>query len=113
MECKPFNVNVMLVAPGAITSNIAKNHKNEFSLPEGSLYSSYLQQIIARMNASQGKHSMPAEVFAKQVVEKSLKRTPPQYIVLGGNAFLASLLLWVPRTWALWLMWRMFSRPRK
>lgn len=109
MECKPFNIDVMLVAPASIESNLATKHATVFSLPTGSLYKSYLDNIIRRMYASQ-QDPMPTDVFAKKVVKTALGRNPPFYSLLGNGSFRFKVLRWLPKVLVLLLMWRTFTK---
>ncbi|KAI0308321.1 NAD-P-binding protein [Multifurca ochricompacta] len=68
MECRPFNIKVLLVAPGGIKSNISANQS--YSPHPDTLYAKYIDKILARLNISQSS-PMPTEVFAKQVVTKA------------------------------------------
>ena len=68
MELEPFGVNVMLVAPGGVKSNISKNHASMFKLPPNSMYKDYEQRMTDRMNMAANPHSMPTDEFAKQVL---------------------------------------------
>jgi short-subunit dehydrogenase len=110
MECRPFNIDVMLVAPGAVKSNIAKNQEAIFELPPNSLYADYLENILNRLHASQASNRMPTDAFAELVVTKALQTKPPTYLTAGGNSMLFALLRWLPRAWVLFLMWRKFGR---
>ncbi|KZT30875.1 oxidoreductase [Neolentinus lepideus HHB14362 ss-1] len=110
MECTPFNIDVLLVAPAAVRSNFSRNQSQVFTLPKGSLYKDYLDQMVQRMWASQGKNSMPTDKFAKAVVKQALSRKPPTYISLGGGAMFFTILKWLPRTFVLYWMWRIHSR---
>jgi 1-acylglycerone phosphate reductase len=109
MECRPLNIEVMLVAPGSIKSNIASNAAHRFEMAPDSLYKSYTNQIIARMNFSQGPGSMPTAKMAEQVVEAALSKKLPRYITMGGNSTLLHILSWLPRGLVLWLFWKKFS----
>ncbi|KAG5644599.1 hypothetical protein DXG03_008077 [Asterophora parasitica] len=110
MECKPFNVSVLHIAPGGIQSNISASGSSRFSLPEGSLYSAFIPNIMKRINASQAPGSMPTDAFARAVVEKALRKNPPLYFSTGANSGLFAFLRWLPKTWVLWLMWRVYSK---
>jgi len=112
MECKPFNIDVMLVLPGSVKSNISKNQASIFTFSRDSLYTRYLDNVIARIHASQGNNALPADKFAEQVVAKALGRDPPLYFRLGGNVWLFSTFKWLPRTWVLWLMWKFHSKTK-
>ncbi|KAF5384872.1 hypothetical protein D9615_001337 [Tricholomella constricta] len=110
MECKPFNISVLHIAPGGIQSNISANGASRFSLPENSLYSAFLPNILQRINASQALGSMPTDAFAKEVVATALRKNPPLYLSTGAHTTLFAILKWLPKTWVLWLMWRVYSK---
>jgi len=110
MECKPFNIDVMLLIPGAVKSNLSKNQANIFTLSPNSLYTRYLDNIVSRIHASQGSHAMPTEEFARRAVAKALSSSPPSHVTLGGGTLFFSVLKWVPRAWVLWLMWKIHSK---
>lgn len=111
MECTPLNISVLLVATGGVRSNLSVNHAASFpGLPENSLYKTYLPDMLRRIYASQSSDAMPSDEYARRVVAKSLQKTPPRYMILGGKSLLYRILLWIPRTITLWLFWRAFSR---
>lgn len=110
MECTPLNIDVMLVSPGAVRSNISNNGAAEFKLPPGSLYAAYLNSMLERLHLSQGKNAMPTEIFAKMVVGKCLQKKPATYFSAGGNATLFAILRWLPRAWVLGWVWRRFAK---
>jgi hypothetical protein len=110
MECRPLGIKVFHVAPGAVKSNIADTAAKNFSLPPGSLYESFLANIMDRIYSSQGSHSMPTEEFAKQVVAKTLQKNPPSYLCLGGQSLLLTILTWLPRTVVMGILWRRYSK---
>jgi len=106
MECRPFNIKVMLVAPGGIRSNIAANMS--YDPPQDSLYAEYTENILARLNLSQSS-PMSTDVFAKRVVAKALASSPPGYLTLGKGSTIFWLLTWFPRLWALSLLWKLYG----
>jgi 1-acylglycerone phosphate reductase len=110
MECRPFNIDVMLVTPGAVRSNISKNHASTFALPSDSLYAAYVDNIVERMNASENLNSMPTKSFASKVVAKALMVPPATHLAVGGGVLLFYILGWLPRQWLLSLVWRRLSR---
>ncbi|KAJ3998574.1 oxidoreductase [Lentinula boryana] len=110
MECRPFNISVMNVVPGSVRSNIAKNMTKNFELPENSLYSAFVPNIIKRINASQSEHSMPTAEFAKAVVSKALSKNPPLRFTAGGNSTIFAIFRWLPRTFVFGYLWRMYSK---
>lgn len=109
MECKAFNVDVMLVVPGQVKSKIAVNGHASFNMPENSLYHKYMKNILHRIAYSQLSGSIPADEFSRAVVAASLSGSPPRYMTLGGAATIFQILLWLPRTWVLGYFWRRFT----
>jgi NAD(P)-dependent dehydrogenase (short-subunit alcohol dehydrogenase family) len=107
MECRPFNIKVMLVAPGGVKSNLAANQ--DYIPPPGTLFGKFLDKILARRDISQSSSSMPTDVFAKQVVTKVLQPSPPSYLTLGKGSTLFWLLTLVPRNWVLSFFWKRFG----
>jgi 1-acylglycerone phosphate reductase len=106
MECRPFNIKVLLVAPGGVKSNIAANQS--YNPPPDTLYAGFMERILARRDISQSS-PMPTDVFAKRVVKKALAPTPPSYMTLGKNSILFWLLTWLPRHWLLSILWKRFG----
>ncbi|KAF9951922.1 hypothetical protein BGZ70_000803 [Mortierella alpina] len=96
MELAPFGVNVSVVAPGAIKSNIGDNNLKAFHLPEKSFYQSVISYVMSRANASQAPGCTPTANFAKHVVSKCLKSSPPRYINYGTLSNLFRFLRYAP-----------------
>jgi 1-acylglycerone phosphate reductase len=105
MECRPFGISVMHVAPGAVRSNISNNAAALYTLPPDSLYKAYLPNIMKRLYVSQEPGSMPTKKFAEEVVSKALRASPPSYVLTGGFATSFWILKWLPRGLVLNLMW--------
>ncbi|KAG0380761.1 hypothetical protein BGX24_005406 [Mortierella sp. AD032] len=97
MELAPFGVKVSVVSPGAIKSNIGDNNLKAFHLPEKSVYQSVIKFVMARANASQAPGCTPTADFAKYVVSKCLKSSPPAYIDYGTMSNLFRTLRYFPR----------------
>jgi 1-acylglycerone phosphate reductase len=106
MECRPFNIRVLLVAPGGVKSNISANQTYN-PLPD-TLYAGFMDRVLARRDISQSS-PMPTDVFAKRVVTKALAPTPPSYMTLGKNSTLFWFLMWLPRHWLLSILWKRFG----
>ncbi|KAF8975490.1 hypothetical protein BGZ46_009079 [Entomortierella lignicola] len=77
LELAPFGVKVSIVAPGAIKSNIGDNNLKAFSLP-------------------QTPNCTPTAKFAKYVVSKCLKSSPPRYIDYGTLSNIFRILRHAP-----------------
>ncbi|KAF9233624.1 hypothetical protein BU15DRAFT_90266 [Melanogaster broomeanus] len=106
MECKPFGVKVMLVAPGGVISNIAQNQAATFKLSPTTMYKEFESKIIQRMNSSQGQGSMNTDEFARRVVERALSAKPPPYLTLGKNSTWFAIYQWFPRQYVLGKMYK-------
>jgi 1-acylglycerone phosphate reductase len=106
MECRPFNIKVLLVAPGGVKSNISANQT--YDPPPDTLYAGFMERILARRDISQSS-PMPTDVFAKRVVTDALAPTPPSYMTLGKNSMLFWFLTWLPRHWLLSILWKRFG----
>ena len=107
MECRPFNIKVLLVAPGGVKSNISANQT--YSPPPDTLYAGFMERILARRDISQSSSPMPTDAFAKRVVTKALAPTPPSYMTLGKNSTLFWFITWLPRHWLLSVLWKRFG----
>lgn len=106
MECKPFGIKVMLVAPGGITSNISKNQAVTLTLSPTTMYKRYESKIIQRMNGSQGQASMDTKEFARRVVAEALSADPPPYMTLGHHSTRFYFMQWLPRQYVLEKMYK-------
>ncbi|KAJ6498863.1 NAD-binding protein [Mycena sanguinolenta] len=113
MECQPLKVNVVLVAPGSIKSNISV--KSAYTVPEDSFYRSFEKQIKHVMYQSQTKDYgvMDTDEFASVVVGRITSPKPPQYLSLGGFTTKMWILKWLPRTTALAMIWSMAQQEPK
>lgn len=96
MELKPLGIDVMLLIPGAIRSNIAANNMTALSLGYLSLYSKYEDDIKARASVSQSGVSTPTDVFSKAVVQKILQPKMPLQFCMGGMSTIFYILTWLP-----------------
>ncbi|KIJ45842.1 hypothetical protein M422DRAFT_226905 [Sphaerobolus stellatus SS14] len=112
LECRPFSIHVMLVAPASIQSPMVARHDN-YQLPADSLYQDFSRNIRERLDA--GKDSdvvMPTEAFTEEILTKALgSRNPPAYILTGGKSWMFRLMAYLPRKWVLNIVWGMFSKP--
>ncbi|KAF9481268.1 NAD-binding protein [Pholiota conissans] len=105
VELRPLGVNVMLVSPGSVRSNIINNQKKTFALNPSSIYKDFAPQIERRLNSSQGPDSMPTADFCRAVVDAALAPAPPPYISLGGTVRLFNFLKWLNRQRALGMIY--------
>ncbi|GLC34651.1 hypothetical protein PLESTB_001238400 [Pleodorina starrii] len=108
LELQPFGVKVVLVAPGAVTSNIGANNLERFD-DQFSMYAPFAAVIRQRASISQGSNSMPTDQFARGVVQQLLRPRPPRHFLLGGFVPLIQFALW----WPMWLRDRVMSKTFK
>jgi 1-acylglycerone phosphate reductase len=106
------NIKVMLVVPGAVKSNIAKNASG-YEVPPDSMFKNFTQIIHQRIAVSQGPKSMNAGDFSRQVVSQVLNKNPPAYITLGGFSTVAAVVQWLPRFLLRWALGRIFNKPNQ
>jgi len=114
MECSYLNkdIKVVLVAPGAVRSNIA-NNVGGYDLPPDSLFKQFLRIIHKRIAASQGDNSMAAEEFSRRVVSQVLTTDPPAYMTLGRFSTVFAVVQWFPRFLMRWAMGRAWNKPNQ
>ncbi|KAL1932602.1 hypothetical protein VTP01DRAFT_8280 [Rhizomucor pusillus] len=96
LELAPLGIQVILVAPGGVTSNFGNNAVTTIDIPEGSFYQSVANYILARANMSQGPGSTPTDVFTAHVTKRLLRRSPPSYVTFGSNSFFFLMFYYLP-----------------
>ncbi|XP_073148533.1 short-chain dehydrogenase PC-15-like [Henckelia pumila] len=106
VELKPFNIDVVLVLPGAVKSNFGGSSYDGLRDQEWKIYNIFKDDIEERAKASQGGKSTDATVFARHVVSKVLGSSPPKEIVHGHMTGLFNFLSWSP----LWVRDLFFTR---
>ncbi|GAA5999021.1 hypothetical protein JCM5350_000045 [Sporobolomyces pararoseus] len=107
MEVKGFGIDVMLVAPGAITSQFGKKQLGSFKMPENTLYRDVADEIAKRAEISQRQdHTTPASVLASGIVSRALRRFPATYYTAGGKSWIFWLFERIPRS----IVWFLLSR---
>ncbi|KAJ2069800.1 hypothetical protein GGI08_000166 [Coemansia sp. S2] len=95
MELAPFGVNVIIVAPGSIKSNLVLNLESLFD-NSNSRYELARSAIEARAALSQEDDSTPADKFARIVVPQILCGSPSAYITYGTHSAATRFLYYVP-----------------
>ncbi|CAD6893889.1 unnamed protein product [Tilletia controversa] len=99
IELAPFNVKVVIVAPGAIMSEFGEAATQSATVPSpDSPYAPASDVIKARAMFSQGSYATPTAIFAKRVMAAALKKNPRAYIVAGAKSF-SALMAWYLPVW--------------
>lgn len=97
VELKPFGIDVITVAPGAIKSNIGANssavYKNN---PEWRFYKPFAKAIYERIEFSQQPGNTPTVFFAEKTVDAVLKTKPPAWFSYGRYSTLSAILYYLP-----------------
>ncbi|KAI9847035.1 MAG: hypothetical protein M1838_001075 [Thelocarpon superellum] len=88
LELAPFGVKVMVMVTGGVQSRIARTDRN---LPADSLYHPVNTEYQRRIKFSQ-EGAMPAETYARDVVRKVLRTSPPVLSWGGGKIWLVYFL---------------------
>ncbi|KAG2079299.1 NAD(P)-binding protein [Suillus decipiens] len=102
MECKPFGVKVILVAPGSVQSNISANQAATLKLFPTSIYKPYHDRVYECLHYGRG--CIATDEFARRVVANLLSPNPPTYMSLGTSSGLFAFLHWLPHWLVLWIM---------
>ncbi|KAJ2032716.1 hypothetical protein IWW57_000068 [Coemansia sp. S610] len=97
MELAPFGVNVVVVAPGRIQSNIVDNSSEKLLDDSSTRYALALPAIEQTAGFSQKKGSTSTGKFARVVVPKILRCSPPAYITYGDVSRSIWCMYYVPQ----------------
>ena len=99
LELQPFGITVVDLRTGVVKTNLIKNLKESQhpSLPEGSIYEPAREAVEKAMRQEGFEdQGMPAQKWAKLVVQDLLKKTPPSVIWRGESAWLTRLASVLP-----------------
>jgi NAD(P)-dependent dehydrogenase (short-subunit alcohol dehydrogenase family) len=98
MELAPFGIEVIMIQPGSVASNIGETGTSNASLPANSIFTPLAKSIRGRAVASQ-QGAMPARDFARQVVMAVLADPAPVVVRGGPHSFrLPFLERWLPKS---------------
>lgn len=97
MEVAPFGIDVVLVQPGSVRSNIAERASQglERYVDGQSHYGSMQQQIAQRARTSQ-ERPMETDEFAIKVVAAITRVRPPRLVRVGRGAHALAVLAQLP-----------------
>lgn len=87
IEVAPFGIGVVVVQPGGVKSAIADGADRQIEQfkSESSLYHDAYEGIHRRAHASQDG-PMPAEEFARELVDRAFVDSPPRVVRLGTGS---------------------------
>ncbi len=104
-EVAPFGIDVMVVQPGGVRSDVADKAPVHADTPH---YAPVRGHIERRSRASQSR-PMEADAFARRVVDAMLARRPRHTVRVGAGVGLLNVLERLPRRWVLGLLSRGFG----
>jgi 1-acylglycerone phosphate reductase len=97
LEVAPFGIGVIHATAGAIRSSISENISSGSDLRRyeqpSSYYRPWVESLLKRVTASQGKAAVPAETAAlkiRRVIDRAVGQphhNPPAWFLVGGSAF--------------------------
>ncbi|KAI0714969.1 NAD-P-binding protein [Earliella scabrosa] len=105
MECTPFNISVVLITSGGARSNIIKNMNEHWTVPSTTLYTDYIDVIRDMFDPVHALKVTPIDEYARELVARTLKSSPPRHIVMGYGTTLFNFLKWLPRGFLYRLLW--------
>jgi len=114
LELKPFDMKVILVAPGAIESEIwdkGKTYKDSLRKtisPEISQLYSALIKFGDKINAEMKR--IPANEVAKVVANAFISNKPKQYYIVGNDAKVAAKVARLPKGFLDWVIGKRIQR---
>ena len=99
LELEPFGIAVVDLRTGVVKTNLIKNLKEtqQHSLPKGSIYEPARDAVEKALRQDGFEDTgMPANNWAKLVVQDLLKKNPPSVIWRGDSAWLTRLAAILP-----------------
>lgn len=102
LELSPFGVKAINVVTGGVKTKFFDNQAASPHLPADSLYSPAKEEMEYVMAGTDiEKDAMDVDVYARQVVENVLKRSPKKIHWVGGS----SSLIWLADTFGWATIW--------
>lgn len=99
MELAPFNIKVIELKTGAVTSNFFKNVSTT-TLPADSRYGLAREEIEKVLEGEQlQKGALDAKTWAEQIVRDLDPPSPPIMIWRGTSVAIAKISSWLPYGW--------------
>ncbi|MGY2366299.1 SDR family NAD(P)-dependent oxidoreductase [Pseudomonas azotoformans] len=97
MELTPFGIDVIMVKPGKVVSNVRERARERTILPADSIFAPFQEHLENRIRFSE-QGAMPAEEFARRVLPALLAEVAPFFIREGPlSVRMPFLMRWLPR----------------
>lgn len=98
MELAPFNIQVILIQPGAIESDFGRNAESGLSrsLTPDSLYAAVKDGIVKRAHMSQDRPTPTGDFVAQLMALLERKKSPPVARIGYGSTAFPALARWIP-----------------
>lgn len=97
LELRTFNIDVILIAPGAIQTNLGTSSLANYNrMPEWKLFKAFELSMRLRTTMSQGPKSTSAEEFAKKTVSVVLKKNPRPWFSYGHLSRIFAIFYYLP-----------------
>ena len=97
MELAPFGIRVVIVQAGGTRSKLGDNAAANLERFRDTPYGKIHEFIVARAFTSQ-ERAIPAEKFAKKLVDRLERKNPPVIIRLGSETVRLPFMAALPRT---------------
>jgi NAD(P)-dependent dehydrogenase (short-subunit alcohol dehydrogenase family) len=110
LELKPFNIDVILLVPGAVVTGIVPKGTEivRSYLSSLRIFNPYQEHLLKRTMLAHDPRSTPAPVFAKKAVAVILRRSSTAWYVYGFMSRIYRILYYCPywlRDW--WFLSKM------
>lgn len=98
LELKPFNIDVILLVPGAVVTGIVPKGTQIVKSYSSSLriFKPYEEYLLKRTKLAHDPRSTPAPVFAKKAVAVILRRSSPACYIYGFMSRIYRILYYCP-----------------
>tara|TARA_R110000868_G_scaffold318028_1_gene578811 strand:+ start:24158 stop:24976 length:819 start_codon:yes stop_codon:yes gene_type:complete len=108
IELQPFNIDVVAVEPGGVSTQFAKNVEKSSNLDHLQLYQSYREGVIKRARSSLNCKATP-KTFANNIAPKLLKAKPKPVLRYGDGSYFPRLIPFLPLKLVDWLLRKVFG----
>eukprot|EP00271_Cylindrocystis_brebissonii_P007371 TRINITY_DN2077_c0_g2_i1.p1 TRINITY_DN2077_c0_g2~~TRINITY_DN2077_c0_g2_i1.p1 ORF type:complete len:288 (-),score=55.53 TRINITY_DN2077_c0_g2_i1:186-1049(-) len=113
MEMRPFGINVLLLTPGYVTTNIFANGAENTRQAEAMCaYKTFENPAIKKPQGGADPAGTPVDVFSKKVVSVALQPSPPWRFAMGKMSTIALFAGALPIPIIDWAFSKMYGLPK-